>query len=94
MANFYRGVEYTPITPTSKSLRKFRSKGEYIYRGLKYNEAQINSAELFIKLLLNYIKNVTLHIQTLKSRLTPNLNMNKALFCHVLKHFPRLLIVN
>ena len=43
LANFYRGVEYTPITPTSKSLRKFRSKGEYIYRGLKYNEAQIES---------------------------------------------------
>ena len=41
MANFYRGIEYTPINPTSNSFRKFRAKGEYIYRGVKYNDAQV-----------------------------------------------------
>ena len=34
------------------------------------------------------------HIQTLNSQLNPNLNMYKALFCHVFKTFPRLLILN
>ena len=41
MANFYRGIEYTPINPTSNSFRKFRNKGEYIYRGVTYDNAQV-----------------------------------------------------
>ena len=44
MANFYRGVEYTSqniTTPTSNSFRKFRNKGEYIYRGVTYDNAQV-----------------------------------------------------
>ena len=36
MANFYRGVEYSP-----KNVKDNALQGNFIYRGVKYNETQV-----------------------------------------------------